>query len=48
MFGHVLSIINRLARPLMFAGMVVMFLPFGVLVGIGKAVKLLAPVKDAI
>jgi hypothetical protein len=43
-----LSIIHRLARPIMFAGMFVMFLPFGVLVGLGKAIKLLAPVKDAI
>jgi hypothetical protein len=32
----------------MFAGMLVMFLPFGVLVGVGKAIKLFSPVKDAI
>lgn len=48
MRGHALSIINRLARPIMFAGMLVMFLPFGLIVGLGKAIKLLSPVKDAI
>ncbi|HET9237252.1 MAG TPA: hypothetical protein VFO10_08370 [Oligoflexus sp.] len=48
MRGHALRLINRLARPIMFAGMLVMFLPFGVLVGVGKAIKLFSPVKDAI
>ncbi|HYX39699.1 MAG TPA: hypothetical protein VE954_41910 [Oligoflexus sp.] len=48
MSGLALKIIHRLARLIMFAGMVVMFLPFGVLVGIGKAVKLFSPVKDAL
>lgn len=48
MIGLIQNSINHLARQLMFAGMLVMFLPFGVLVGIGKAVKLLAPVRDAI
>jgi hypothetical protein len=43
---HPVSIMHRLARPIVFAGMLVMFLPFGVLVGLGKAIKLL--VKDAI
>jgi hypothetical protein len=48
MRGHALILINRMARPLMFAGMLVMFLPFGVIVGLGKAIKLLSPVKDAL
>jgi hypothetical protein len=46
MRGLALSMINRLARSILFAGMFVMFLPFGVLVGIGKAIKLFSPVKD--
>jgi hypothetical protein len=48
MRGHALRLINRLARPVMFAGMLVMFLPFGLLVGVGKAIKLFSHVKDAI
>lgn len=48
MLGLALNVIHRLARPLMFVGMFVMFLPFGLLVGLGKAIKLIAPVKDAI
>jgi hypothetical protein len=48
MIGHAQKFINHLARQLICTGMLVLFLPFGVLVGIGKTVQLLASVKDAI
>lgn len=48
MSGLVLNVCRRMARSMMFAAMFVMFLPFGVLVGVGKAIKLLLPVKDVI
>ncbi len=52
MIGLALAQINRLARALMFAGMFVMFFPFGLLVGLGwllpKAVQVLGPVKDVL
>jgi hypothetical protein len=44
--------ITTLARSIVFAGMFVMFLPFGLLVGIGwllpKAMELLGPMQDVI
>ncbi len=52
MLGSAFAQITTLARSIVFAGMFVMFLPFGLLVGIGwllpKAMQLLGPMQDVI
>jgi hypothetical protein len=52
MLGNALAQIKTVARSIMFAGMFVLFLPFGLLVGIGwlvpKALQFIGPMKDVI